>query len=166
MIEDVEKIGAGLQRGSRRTAGCEAYDFATQDSPAWNPKGFLCELAAFRQSSAELCASYSTQDVAQQLRQYRAVGHVGRRRHHRVDHLRLNLTIHADVCLHPELPLLALLRLRHLRVPLLLAILRRTGRVDGSGVHDMSIKPCFTNRDRYGQFALSAKCSRVVTILL
>src|SRR5208282_1052718 len=38
--------------------------------------------------------------------------------------------------LHPEIPLLALLRLVHLRITLLLAVLGRGGRMDNGRVHD------------------------------
>jgi hypothetical protein len=41
-----------------------------------------------------------------------------------------------DVRLHPEVPLVALLRLVHVGVALALGVLRRAGRSDDRGVHD------------------------------
>ena len=46
------------------------------------------------------------------------------------------LAVDADMGPHPEIPLVALLRLVHLRIPLLRAILRRTGGTDDRGIHD------------------------------
>src|SRR3989475_13176445 len=64
----------------------------------------------------------------------RRIGYVGRRRHRRVDDLRL--AIYSHVRLHPEVPLFALLRLVHLRIALLLPILGRSGGVQDGRVHD------------------------------
>src|SRR3989442_4355054 len=61
-------------------------------------------------------------------------GYVGRRRHRRVDDLRL--AIYSHVRLHPEVPLFALLRLGHLRIALLLPVLGRSGCVQDGRVHD------------------------------
>ena len=58
---------------------------------------------------------------------------VGRRADDRMHQARLG--IHADVCLHPEVPLVALLRLAHLRVALALGVLGRTGRGNQCGIH-------------------------------
>src|SRR5438132_13612276 len=63
--------------------------------------------------------------AVQQIGQYHRIGYVGRRRHRRVDDLRL--AIHPHVRLHPEVPLFALLRLVHLRIALLLPVLGRSG---------------------------------------
>ncbi len=70
----------------------------------------------------------------QQFRQHLAVMHIGRRGGHGMNQLRL--AVHANMRLHAEIPLVALLGLMHLRIPLLLAILRRTGRTDDGGIHD------------------------------
>src|ERR1700752_4897560 len=48
----------------------------------------------------------------QQLGQHGAVGDIGRRRRHGVD--QLGATVHPEMRLHPEIPLVALLRLMHL----------------------------------------------------
>ena len=50
----------------------------------------------------------------QQLTQDRRIAHIRRGRLHRVD--QLGLATHADVQLHPEIPLLALARLVHAEV--------------------------------------------------
>ena len=70
----------------------------------------------------------------QQLRQHLAVMHIRRRGRHRMD--QFGPAVHPDMGLHAEVPLVALLRLMHLRIPLLRAILRRTGRTDNGGIHD------------------------------
>src|ERR1700730_608570 len=57
----------------------------------------------------------------QQLGQYRAVGDIGRRRHHRMD--QLGSTVDPEMRLHPEIPLVALLRLMHLGIARLAAFL-------------------------------------------
>src|SRR6266568_2588188 len=72
--------------------------------------------------------------AVQQVRQRMLVMHVGRTRRHRMN--QLGLAVHADVRLHPEVPLVTLLRLLHLRVPLAFLILGRTGRVDDRGIDD------------------------------
>ena len=72
--------------------------------------------------------------AVQQLLQHLAVGGVGRRRHHGVDHL--GLAIHAHVRLHPEVPLFTLLGLVHLGIALALGVLGRTGRGNDGRVHD------------------------------
>ena len=46
------------------------------------------------------------------------------------------LRIHADVRLHPNTPLIALLRLVHLRIPRPRAVLRRRRHLDGACVHN------------------------------
>jgi hypothetical protein len=50
--------------------------------------------------------------------------------HHRL------LAIHTDVRLGSEVPLLALLRLMHLRIALAARVLRRTGRMNNRRVYD------------------------------
>ena len=49
------------------------------------------------------------------------------------------LAIHADVNLHPEVPLLALAGLVHLRIPLLLLIFGGAGRRDQGGINDRAL---------------------------
>ena len=63
-----------------------------------------------------------------------AVCQVRRGRHHRVN--QLGLAVHSDVRFHPEVPLLALARLMHLRIPLLAGVLGRTRCVDNRRIHD------------------------------
>ena len=70
----------------------------------------------------------------QQVRQRLAVVDVGGRGQHRVDQLRP--AVDADMGLHPEVPLLALGRLAHLQVPLLVLVLGRTGCADDRRIHD------------------------------
>ena len=50
------------------------------------------------------------------------------------------LRVHPDVRLHPEVPLVALPRLVHLRIPPALRVLRRTRRVDDARVHDRPLR--------------------------
>src|ERR1700730_2339194 len=57
----------------------------------------------------------------QQLGQYRAVGDIGRRGHHRTD--QLGSAVDPEMRLHPEIPLVALLRLMHLGIARLAAFL-------------------------------------------
>jgi hypothetical protein len=70
------------------------------------------------------------QQVGQDLR----IGHVGGSGHHRVDQLVLG--IDANVRLHAEVPLLALLGLVHVWIPLLILVLGRGRRGDDGGVDD------------------------------
>src|SRR5271168_2697123 len=70
----------------------------------------------------------------QQVRQHMHIGYRGRRGAHRMHNARFR--VHADARLHPEVPLVALLRLVHLRVTLPARVLRRGGRMDNGGVHD------------------------------
>ena len=44
--------------------------------------------------------------------------------------------IHTDLAFHPEFPLIALFRLMHFRVTLLLRVFRRTGGIDDGRIHD------------------------------
>src|SRR5439155_14519646 len=67
----------------------------------------------FRLSAISLIAPHARFLAVQQIGQYHRIGYVGRRRHRRVDDLRL--AIYSHVRLHPEVPLFALLRLVHLR---------------------------------------------------
>ena len=46
--------------------------------------------------------------------------------------------IHTDVAFHPEFPLIALFRLMHFRVTLLLRVFRRTGGIDDGRIHNGS----------------------------
>jgi hypothetical protein len=71
------------------------------------------------------------------VKQLTRLGHVidvGRRADQRVHDARLG--VHADVRLHAVMPLVALLRLVHLRVTLTAGILRRARRGNDGGVHD------------------------------
>ena len=72
--------------------------------------------------------------AVQQIGQRMLVVHVGGRDDGAVRQARL--AVYADVQLHAEVPLLPLAGLVHLRVALLVGILRRTGRTDDRGVHD------------------------------
>src|SRR2546427_7391518 len=56
----------------------------------------------FRLSAIRLIAPHSRFFAVQQIGQYRRIGYVGRRRHRRVDDLRL--AIYSHVRLHPEVP--------------------------------------------------------------
>ena len=44
--------------------------------------------------------------------------------------------IHADVCLHPEIPLVAFARLFHIGITGFLFVLGGAGGVDDAGIHD------------------------------
>ena len=70
----------------------------------------------------------------QQIGQHRTVGDIGRRRHRRVD--QLAAAVDAEMRLHAEIPLVALLRLMHLGIARLLGILGRTGRIDNGRIDD------------------------------
>ena len=72
--------------------------------------------------------------AVQQRTRLRHVACVGRRRRQAVRQTRPG--VHPDVRLHPEIPLLALPRLMHLRVPCAAAVLRRRRRVDDARVDD------------------------------
>jgi MFS family permease len=61
----------------------------------------------------------------QQVGQYRAVGDIGRRSHHRVD--QFGAAVDPEMRLHPEIPLVALLRLMHLGSRALSAFLVEDG---------------------------------------
>ena len=69
-----------------------------------------------------------------QVRQHLGIVHVGRGGDHRMN--KLCATVHTDVGLHPEVPLIALAGLVHIRVALLLFVLGRTRRIDDTGVND------------------------------
>ena len=62
---------------------------------------------------------------------------VGRRGRHAVHYARTG--VHPDMRLHPEVPLVPLLRLMHLRVPLPGTVLGGGWRLDDGGVHDGSL---------------------------
>src|SRR5690606_21736718 len=68
----------------------------------------------FALASVRLVTPYPCLVPVQQVRQHFGVGHIRRRRRHRVD--QLALTVGADVRLHAEIPLVTLLRLMHVRV--------------------------------------------------
>ena len=70
----------------------------------------------------------------QQVGQHLAVMDIGRRGSDRMNQFRL--AVHADMRLHAEVPLVALLRRVHLRVPFLLPVLGRTRRADDGGIHN------------------------------
>src|SRR5262249_61278973 len=70
----------------------------------------------------------------QQLGQDRAVGDIGRRRRHRVD--QPGAAIHPEMRLHPEIPLVALFGLVHLRIARLVGILGRRRRIDDGCIDD------------------------------
>ena len=72
--------------------------------------------------------------AVQQLRERMFVVHVGRCRNNRMD--QLGLTVHTDVRLHAEVPLVTLLRLVHLRVARLVLILGRGRGIDDGGIDD------------------------------
>ena len=73
----------------------------------------------------------------QQVGQHRRVVHIGGRRHHGVDELAL--AVHADMRLHPEIPLVPLPGLAHLRVAFLRRILGRTRGVDDGRIGVVSV---------------------------
>src|SRR5438094_8159369 len=79
----------------------------------------------FALSAISLIAPHPRFFAVQQIGQYHRIGYVRRRRHRRVDDLRL--AIYSHVRLHPEVPLFPLLRLVHLRIALLLPVLGRSG---------------------------------------
>jgi len=70
------------------------------------------------------------EQVGQQL----AVMYIGCRGGYRMD--QLAPTVHADVRLHPEVPLVALPGLMHLRVPFPILVLGEARRTDDGGVHN------------------------------
>ncbi len=70
----------------------------------------------------------------QQVGQYLAVMDVGCRGSNRMNQFRL--AVHANMRLHAEVPLVALLRRVHLRVPFLLPVFGRTRRADDGGIHN------------------------------
>lgn len=74
-------------------------------------------------------------DLLLAVQQFVRLGHIGRirrRRHQRMRQPRVG--VHADVRLHPEVPLVALLRLMHLRIALAVSVLRRRRCGDDAGV--------------------------------
>ncbi len=68
----------------------------------------------------------------QQVGQHLAVMDIGRRGDHRVNQCRF--AVHVNVRLHTEVPLVALFRRVHLRVPFLVPVLGRTRRADDGGI--------------------------------
>src|ERR1700730_16988681 len=72
-------------------------------------------------SAVGLIAPHAGLLSVQQIGQYRAVGDIGRRRGHRMD--QLGAAVHPEMRLHPEIPLVALLRLMHLGIARLVGIL-------------------------------------------
>ena len=57
---------------------------------------------------------------------------IGCRRYNRMN--QLAATVHTNVRLHAEVPLITLLRLVHLRITRLVLVLRRTRRIDDRGI--------------------------------
>ena len=70
----------------------------------------------------------------QQHARLRHVHRVGGRRRQAVRQTRFG--VHPDMRLHPEVPLVSLLRLVHLRIPFSPAVLRRRRRVNDARIHD------------------------------
>jgi hypothetical protein len=70
----------------------------------------------------------------QQAGQHRAVGDIGRRRHYRVD--QLAAAVDPEMPFHPEVPLVAFLRLMHLGIARLVGILCRARRIDDRGINN------------------------------
>ena len=70
----------------------------------------------------------------QQHARLRHVRRVGGRRRQAVRQTRFG--VHPDMRLHPEVPLVSLLRLVHLRIPFSPAVLRRRRRVNDARIHD------------------------------
>src|ERR1019366_2913508 len=81
-----------------------------------------------------LIAPYPRLLAVQQVRQHRGIGGSRRRRHHGMN--QLGLAVHSHVGFHPEVPLLALACLVHLRIPLLPRVLGRTRSVDNRRIYD------------------------------
>src|SRR5690606_19041594 len=81
-------------------------------------------------------APHPTLFSMQQVGQCLAVVYVGRAGNHRVD--QLAATVHTDVCLHAEVPLISLLCLMHFGVALLVLVLRRRWGIDDGGIDDRS----------------------------
>ncbi len=78
--------------------------------------------------------------------------------------------IDADVRLHPEMPLVALLGLVHFRITLAFGVLGRTGRGDDRGVHDAALleQQSFARevlvdggQDVFGQVALFEQMAKI-----
>jgi IS5 family transposase len=78
-------------------------------------------------SAVGLITPYPGLLPVQQFGQHRAVGDIGRRRHHGVD--QLGAAVHPQMRLHAEIPLVALLGLVHLGVACLVGILGRRRRI-------------------------------------
>jgi hypothetical protein len=70
----------------------------------------------------------------QEMRQYRAVGDIGRCGDHRMD--QLGAAVDPKMRLHPEVPLIALPCLMHLGIPRLVGVLGRRGRIDDRRIDD------------------------------
>src|SRR5437867_3826528 len=86
-----------------------------EETRVWGDQAYRGQSAVIRAcadhcalSAIGLIAPHSGFFAVQQIGQYHRIGYVGRRRHRRVDDLRL--AIHPHVRLHPEVPLFALLR--------------------------------------------------------
>ena len=78
-------------------------------------------------------APHSGLIAMEKVRKHLAVVYVRRSGRYRMD--QLGTAVYTDVGLHAEIPLLSLLRLMHLRVPFLPAVLCRGGSVDDGGVN-------------------------------
>jgi hypothetical protein len=70
--------------------------------------------------------------AVQQIGQHRAVGDIGRRRHHRVD--QLAAAVDPEMRLHAEIPLVSFLGLMHLGIARLVGVFDRGGRIDDGGI--------------------------------
>src|SRR6202035_5487535 len=88
----------------------------------------------FGLSTIGLVTPYPGLFTMQQIRQHRRVRNIGRRGHRRVDDL--GLAVHSYMGLHPEVPLVAFLRLVHFRIALLLSVFGRGRRMQDRRVHD------------------------------
>jgi hypothetical protein len=103
---------------------------AEADSPALHLVSLLYPLVAGLRINHGLLA-------VQEISGWGEVMHIGSRGLHGVD--KASLTIHVDVYLHPEVPLLALTGLVHLRIPLLLLVLGGAWCRDQGGIDDRAL---------------------------
>src|SRR5579859_3395449 len=89
-------------------------------------------------------APHSRFFAVQQVRQHRHIGNIGGCRHRRVNDL--GLAVHTHVRFHPEVPVLPLLRLVHLWVAALLAVLGRGRCVNQGRVHNRARRDPYSLR--------------------
>jgi hypothetical protein len=85
-------------------------------------------------ATVRLIAPHARLFAMQKIGQHRAVGDIGRRGDDRVD--QLGAAVDAEMRLHAEIPLVALLRLMHLGIARLVGILGRRGRIDDRCIDD------------------------------